>query len=126
MLLKKMYGKSKNYKRIRRKLKIRSCIKKRSNLMRLTVYKSSKHIYAQVFSSDGCKVYASATSCEKEIFFGNDKKSKIEISALVGALVAKRALKDGIKRVVFDRSGFCFHGRLKALADSARNVGLLF
>lgn len=96
------------------------------NVMRLTVYKTSQHIYAQVFTADGSKVIAAASSLEKDIRTQELGNGKIGVASKVGALVAKRAKAKGISKVAFDRSGFKYHGRIKALADSAREHGLEF
>ena len=90
---------------------------------RLTVYRSSKHFYAQVFDSLGTKVIASASTVEKDLEL---KSNNVESAEAVGKRVAERALENGIKKVVFDRSGYKYHGRIKALADSARQAGLEF
>ena len=90
---------------------------------RLTVYRSSKHFYAQVFDSLGTKVIASASTVEKDL---ESKSNNVESAEAVGKRVAERALENGIKKVVFDRSGYKYHGRIKALADSARQAGLEF
>jgi len=102
----------KNLSRIRRAKKTRMNIKEQEN-PRLTVYRSSKHFYAQIFDSLGTKVIASASTVEKD-------------SDAVGKRVAERAIENGVKKVVFDRSGYKYHGRIKALADSARKAGLEF
>ena len=90
---------------------------------RLTVYRSSKHFYAQVFDSLGTKVIASASTVEKDLEL---KSNNVESAEAVGKRVAERAIENGIKKVVFDRSGYKYHGRIKALADSARQAGLEF
>ena len=87
------------------------------------MYRSSKHFYAQVFDSLGTKVIASASTVEKDL---EAKSNNIESAVAVGKRVAERALESGIKKVVFDRSGYRYHGRIKALADSARQTGLEF
>jgi len=92
---------------------------------RLCVYKSLKYIYAQIIDDTKGHTLVSATSLEKEF---SDLKSRdtIEAAKKVGELVAKRALEKGIKKVVFDRSGYKYHGRIAALADAARVAGLEF
>ena len=95
--------------------------------VRLSVHKTPKHIYAQVFSSDGASVVASASSLEKAIKEAKQgSKGKVPTAAEVGALVATRAKEKGVNRVAFDRSGFKYHGRIKALAEAARKNGLEF
>ena len=112
----------KNISRLRRAKKTRMKIKDQDS-PRLSVYRSSKHFYAQVFDSLGTKVIASASTVEKDL---EAKSNNIESAVAVGKRVAERALESGIKKVVFDRSGYRYHGRIKALADSARQAGLEF
>lgn len=92
--------------------------------VRLCVNRSSKHIYAQIISADGGTVVAQASTLEKDL--RGDATSNIEAAKKVGALVAARATAAGITKVAFDRSGFQYHGRIKALADAAREGGLEF
>ena len=91
---------------------------------RLTVFRSSKHIYAQVFSLDGKEVLVQASTLDKEV----DLKStgNIDAALTVGEVVGKRALAKGIEKVAFDRSGYKYHGRVKSLAEGARASGLKF
>ena len=92
--------------------------------VRLSVYRSSQHIYAQVISADGAKVLASASTLDKELRDG--ATGNVDAAKKVGLLVAERAKAAGITQVAFDRSGFKYHGRVKALADAAREGGLEF
>lgn len=110
----------KNLSRIRRAKKTRMNIKDQEN-PRLTVFRSSKHFYAQIFDSLGTKVIVSASTAEKD---SKDKSNNIEAAASVGKRVAERALENGIKKVVFDRSGYKYHGKIKALAESIRENGV--
>ena len=87
------------------------------------MYRSSQHFYAQVFDSIGSKVIVTASTSEKDLKI---KSNNLEAAAVIGKKVAERALENGIKKVVFDRSGYKYHGRIKALADSARDAGLEF
>lgn len=96
------------------------------NMTRLTVYKTPRHIYAQVFTPDGAEVIASASSVEKDVRTQDLGKGKIAVAVKIGALVAERAKAKGVLKIAFDRSGFKYHGRIKALADSAREHGLEF
>jgi large subunit ribosomal protein L18 len=89
---------------------------------RLSVHRSSKHIYAQVIDDARGVTLAHASTLEEKAEKGSDKAA----AARVGALVAKRALEKGVKEVVFDRGGFLYHGRVRALADAAREAGLNF
>jgi len=91
---------------------------------RLSVHRSGKHIYAQVIDDENGKTVAAASSLEKDV---RDKSgANIDAATAVGKRVAEAAVKAGIKQVVFDRGGFLFHGRVKALADAAREAGLEF
>ncbi len=92
--------------------------------VRLCVYRSSQHMYAQVISADGSKVLASASTLDGSLRGG--KTGNAEAAKQVGILVAERAKAAGVTRVSFDRSGFKYHGRVKALADAAREGGLEF
>ena len=92
--------------------------------VRLCVYRSSQHIYAQVISADGAKVLASASTLDKELRDG--ATGNVDAAKKVGLLVAERAKAAGVTQVAFDRSGFKYHGRVKALADAAREGGLEF
>jgi len=92
--------------------------------VRLSVYRSSQHIYAQVISADGAKVLASASTLDKELRDG--ATGNVDAAKKVGQLVAERAKAAGVTQVPFDRSGFKYHGRVKALADAAREGGLEF
>jgi large subunit ribosomal protein L18 len=89
---------------------------------RLSVNRTPQHIYAQVFTPTGDKVIASASTVEKDLRDG--KTGNIEAAATIGKLIAERAQAAGITKVAFDRSGFKYHGRVKALADAAREAGL--
>lgn len=109
--------------RLRRAVKIRAKIRN-LDVLRLTVHKTNKHIYAQIFSSNGSRVMVCASSLEKKIREKTLKKTKKDVSAIVGDVLAKRALDTGISCVAFDRSGFKFHGRIKALAEAVREAGL--
>ena len=112
-------------KKVVQRLKIRRGIRKKVQgtpaAPRLAVYKSNKSIYAQVIDDVNGKTLASATSFGTEI-----KGSKAEVAGEVGKLVAEAAKSNGIEKVVFDRGGYIYHGRVKALADGAREAGLKF
>jgi len=116
---------SKKDSRIRRARRTRAKIKELA-VNRLCIHRTPRHIYAQVISPCGSKVLASASTLDKEL--RNDIKNggNKDAAAQVGALIAKRALKAEVSSVAFDRSGFKFHGRIKALADAAREGGMLF
>ena len=91
---------------------------------RLSVHRSSQHIYAQIIAPQGDKVLASASTLDKSLRSGST--GNIDAAASVGALIAERAKAAGITEVAFDRSGFKYHGRIKALAEAAREGGLQF
>jgi large subunit ribosomal protein L18 len=111
----------------RRKAKVRRTLKKVANgRPRLTVHRSSKHIYAQVIDDVHGKTVAAASTMEKDLRTGLKTGADKAAAAAVGKLVAERAAKAGIKHVVFDRGQYIYHGRVKALADAAREGGLDF
>ena len=94
---------------------------------RLSVFRSNNHIYAQVIDDSAQQTICSASTIDKELKEDSDKlSSNCDSSSLVGKLLAKRAIKKGIKQVIFDRGGNLYHGRVRALADAARDAGLKF
>ncbi len=93
---------------------------------RLSVHRTSLHIYAQVVSADGSQVLASASTLDKDLRVSLGYSGNVDAATAVGKLIAERALAKGIESVAFDRSGFKYHGRIKALADGAREAGLKF
>jgi len=111
--------------RLRRARKARMHIR-RLGVPRLTVHRSGQHIYAQVISAEGGKVIAAASTVQKEVGGKLKSTNNKEAAAAVGKAVAEKAVEAGIKSVAFDRSGFRYHGRIKVLADAAREVGLSF
>jgi large subunit ribosomal protein L18 len=116
---------NKKVARLRRAKSTRLKLRKLDNI-RLCVNKTSRHMYAQIISGDGSKVLVQASTLEKDIQNHCDYFGNIKSSILLGETIAKRALLKGINTVSFDRSGFKYHGRVKALADSAREAGLNF
>lgn len=96
------------------------------NHTRLCVYRTPKHIYAQIISGDGSKVLASASTLEKAIKSECKYTGNTSASSVVGKVIAQRCVEKGITKVAFDRSGYKYHGRVKALADAARENGLQF
>ena len=111
----------------RRKVRVRKTVRRAANgRPRLSVFRSSKHIYAQVIDDATSHTVAWASTLEKDLAgklnTGSDKEAAVE----VGKLVAQRALAAGVSEVVFDRGGYMYHGRIKALADAAREGGLSF
>jgi large subunit ribosomal protein L18 len=111
--------------RIRRSLQTRLKIRE-LRAARLAVHRTNQHIYAQIFSEDGTKVVASASTNEKELRAAIPNGGNVDAATAVGKRIAERALKAGIEKVAFDRAGFKFHGRVKALAEAAREAGLKF
>jgi large subunit ribosomal protein L18 len=107
--------------RVRRKLQSRS-----AGRLRLSVHRSSKHIYAQVIDDTAGQTVAAASTLDKDIKGALKTGADKDAAAAVGKVVAERAIKAGVKDVVFDRGGYRFHGRIKALADAARESGLSF
>ncbi|MGZ8161619.1 MAG: 50S ribosomal protein L18 [Methylobacter sp.] len=115
----------KKQSRIKRALRSRSKIKK-LNTTRLSIHKTSQHIYAQVISGDGTTTLVSASTTQAEIKSALKSTGNIIAAAEVGKHIAQKAIAAGVTEVAFDRSGFKYHGRVKALADAAREAGLKF
>ena len=109
--------------RLRRAKRARSKISQ-LRMNRLCVFRSPRHIYAQVISPEGDKVLASASTVEKENRTG--ATGNVDAAGKVGKMIAERAKAIGVESVAFDRSGYAYHGRIKALADAARECGLQF
>ncbi len=111
----------------RRRGRVRAALQRAAHgRKRLSVFRSSKHIYAQVIDDDAGATLASASSIEKDTRGQLKTGAGIEAAKTVGKLIAQRAKEKGIKDVVFDRGGYLYHGRIKALADAAREGGLNF
>ncbi len=115
---------SRNASRVKRHLRIRQNIKGTQSVPRLNVFRSNANIYAQIIDDVAGITLVSASTIDKEIKL--ESGSNIEAAKQVGALVAKRAIEKKIEKVVFDRGGYLYHGRVKALADAAREAGLKF
>jgi large subunit ribosomal protein L18 len=109
--------------RIRRAQRTRGRIRQNGD-KRLCVHKTPRHMYAQIIAPDGSQVVASASTLDKEIRGKVKYTGNVEAATVVGKLIAKRAKKAGVTKVAFDRSGFKYHGRVKALADAAREHGI--
>jgi large subunit ribosomal protein L18 len=116
---------NKKQARLRRAKKTRIRIRQQGAL-RFCVHRTPRHIYAQIIAPDGTRVVASASTVEKELRGQAKHTGNAAAAALVGKAIAERAAKAGISKVAFDRSGFRFHGRIKALADAARAAGMEF
>lgn len=111
----------------RRRRRNRTAVKKRNRgRFRLSVFRSSRHIYAQLIDDNEGHTLVAASSLEKQLREGLKTGADKEAAAKVGSLIAERARSTGIDSVVFDRGGYRFHGRVKALADAAREAGLNF
>jgi len=109
-----------------RRAKRTRCKIRELEAIRLLVHKTPRHMYAQVTTPDGAKTLVSASTLDADLRKLLKSTGNVEAAKAVGQLVAKRALEAGIRAVAFDRSGYLFHGRIKALADAAREVGLEF
>jgi large subunit ribosomal protein L18 len=112
--------------RIRRHKRVRQNIRGSAQRPRLCVFRSLSHIYAQVIDDDAGRTLVAASDLEQEVRSQADGKSKTEVAGAVGALLGRRSTERGITQAVFDRGGCKFHGRVKALADAAREAGLKF
>jgi large subunit ribosomal protein L18 len=110
----------------RRKLRVRRTLKANSDRLRLSVFRSSEHIYAQIIDDTSGKTLVAASTLEKDMRTSLKTGADKAAAAAVGKLVAERAKKAGVTKVVFDRGAYLFHGRIKALADAAREGGLAF
>ena len=122
-----MRDKSRSAARLKRKKRVRKKVRGTSERPRLSIFRSSKNIYAQIIDDTAASTLVDASSMSKDIkpeIAG--KGGNREGATILGKIIAERALEKGIKKVVFDRNGFLFHGRIKAIADSAREHGLEF
>jgi large subunit ribosomal protein L18 len=116
---------TKKEQRLRRSRQTRARIALQ-RVARLTVFRSNLHIYAQVVSEDGAKVLAAASTAEKEVRAQLGNGGNVAAATLIGKRIAEKAKAAGVEKVAFDRSGFAYHGRVKALAEAAREAGLQF
>jgi large subunit ribosomal protein L18 len=116
--------KSKKVARYRRKMHIRKKLSGTAERPRLCVFRSDKHIYAQIIDDIGGRTIVAASTLEKDsgVGYGGNR----DAAKAIGKLIAQRALEKGVSQVVFDRNGFLYHGRVAALADAAREAGLVF
>ncbi|PLV55651.1 50S ribosomal protein L18 [Thermotoga sp. SG1] len=117
---------SRNERRIRRHRRVRKKVFGTPERPRLCVFRSNKHIYAQIIDDTIGHTLVSASTLDPELREKLQKTWNIEAAKEVGLLIGKRAIEKGIKKVVFDRGGYKYHGRIKALADGAREAGLEF
>ena len=111
--------------RIRRARRTRMQIREKGN-NRLTVHRTPRHIYAQITSADGSRVLAAASTLQSDVTEGLKATGNSDAASAVGKAIAEKAKAAGVSQVAFDRSGFKYHGRIKALADAARENGLEF
>ena len=111
----------------RRKQRNRASLKKKSKgILRLSVFRSSKHIYGQIIDDEKGQTITSASSLDNQIKSKHKNCGSKEVATLVGKLIAEKAVKQGVNKVVFDRGGYVYHGRVKNLAEAAREGGLIF
>jgi large subunit ribosomal protein L18 len=112
--------------RVRRHIRLRRRVQGTAEKPRLAVYRSLSHIYAQVIDDVSRITITSASDVEADLKSKSDGKKKSDVATMIGSLVAERAKAKGVSEVVFDRGGYPFHGRIKALAEAAREGGLKF
>jgi len=112
--------------RMKRKARIRKRMLGTTERPRLSVFRSARHIYAQIIDDRAGATLATASTIEPAFKEQSKFESKVAAAVYVGKLVAQRALEKGVKKVVFDRNGFLYHGRIKAISDGAREAGLDF
>jgi len=112
--------------RLRRHRRVRRVVRGTAERPRLSVFKSARHIYAQIINDEDGHTLVAASTLSKDLPKPGDRIKKTEMARAVGMLVAEKALASGIQTVVFDRGGYPFHGRVKALATAARDRGLKF
>lgn len=114
----------KNQARLKRHLRVRKKIEGTTERPRLNIFRSAKHVYAQIIDDAKGVTLVSASTVEKDS--GIENGGNVEAAKKIGTLIAQRAKEKGIEKVVFDRSGYLYHGRVQALADAAREAGLEF
>ena len=112
--------------RLKRKKRIRKKMVGTQNRPRLCVFRSAKHIYAQVIDDSRGRTITAASSMEKTVRENPESKNKVTTAKRVGKIIGQRAIEKGVERVVFDRNGFLYHGRVKAVSEGAREAGLAF
>jgi large subunit ribosomal protein L18 len=112
--------------RLKRKRRIRKKVRGSETRPRLCVFRSARHTYAQVIDDTQGRTLAAASTLDAPVAGGEKPENKRDAAVAVGKLVAERAIENGIKHVVFDRNGFLYHGRVKAVSDGAREAGLDF
>ena len=118
--------KSRQEVRAKKHMKIRNRFSGTTERPRLAVFRSNNHMYAQIIDDTVGKTLCAASTVEKEVKAELEKTNDVEAAAYVGTLIAKRAIEKGIKEVVYDRGGFIYQGKVAALAEAAREAGLVF
>jgi len=121
-----MQQSKKSTTRLRRRKTIRKKVRGKESRPRICVFRTAKHIYVQIINDDVAESLVAASTLSPELRSDLKVTGNIEAARKVGSFVAKKAIEKGIKRVVFDRGGFLYHGRIKALAEAAREGGLEF
>ncbi len=112
--------------RVKKHMKLRNRFQGTAERPRLSVYRSNMHIYAQIIDDDAQKTLVSASTVQKDVKAELEKTNDVAAAAYLGKVIAERAKAAGITEVVFDRGGYVYHGKIKALADAAREAGLEF
>ena len=112
--------------RVKKHMKIRNRFSGTAERPRLAVFRSNNHMYAQIIDDTVGNTLVAASTLEKEVKEQLEKTNNVDAAAYLGTVIAKRAIEKGIKEVVFDRGGFIYQGKIKALADAAREAGLEF
>ena len=118
--------KSRSEVRVKKHMKLRNRFSGTPECARLAVFRSNKHMYAQIIDDTAQITLVSASTLQKDVKANLEKTDNVEAAAYLGKVIAERALEKGIKDVVFDRGGFIYHGKVQALADAAREAGLNF
>jgi large subunit ribosomal protein L18 len=112
--------------RLKRKMRIRKRVSGTPQRPRLSVFRSKKHIYAQIIDDTQGETIVAASTLEKQVRENQNFDNKVAIANYIGKLVGERALEQNVKQIVFDRSGYLYHGRIKAVSEGAREAGLDF
>ena len=118
--------KSRSEVRVNKHRKLRNRFSGTAERPRLAVFRSNKHMYAQIIDATVGNTLVSASTLQKDVKAELEKTNNVEAAAYLGTVIAKKAIEKGITSVVFDRGGFIYHGKIKALADAAREAGLNF
>jgi large subunit ribosomal protein L18 len=119
-------AKARREARVKRQVRVRRKVRGTGECPRLCVFRSAKHIYAQIIEDATGRTLVATSTVAKDVAEGQKYTGNMDAAKAVGAAIARKALEQNIKQVVFDRNGFLYHGRVKALADAARDAGLAF